>query len=74
MQEVFQRAANLFELLASDPQAGADELDRMAAQLKALATHVRGNPLKSIGGMTDRVQMELVGPDGVIKRRIDTGA
>ena len=64
----------LAALIAARDPAAADELDIMADKLRALAARLRAgeNPNRSTGGATDRVQMNVFGPDGTLKRRVDT--
>lgn len=70
----------LARVMAGDPSA-ADELEALAGRLHDIATRLRagqaGEPgTRDPGGMTDRVQMQVVGPDGhgniVTKQKVDT--
>ena len=62
----------LILLLLGDP-AAADELDRLGDKLKEKAAQLRAEQApRSTGGMGDRVQMRLVGPDGTVKQVVDT--
>lgn len=71
---------NLAGLIENDPTAAADELENMAGKLTALAAKLRESarsrdpegPPRSTGGTDDRVQMNVVGPDGRVKQRSDT--
>lgn len=64
----------MLRVAAGDPSA-ADDLDLLADQLRSLAARLRAgasdNP-RSTGGVIDRVQMALIGPDGTVKQRTDT--
>ncbi len=58
----------------------ADRLLVLQARLRQHATWLRELPTGSPpdgytvpGGMTDRVQMNVVGPDGAMKQQVDTG-
>lgn len=65
----------LCRVLAGDRTA-ADEVDEMASRLHELARHLRSGQQEGInspGGMSDQVQINLVGPDGTIKHKVDTG-
>lgn len=73
----------LCRVLTCDPSA-ADDLDELAARIQETARQVRNKSLKTSknacdndtmndpGGMTDRIQINVVGPDGNIKQRVDT--
>lgn len=55
-------------LVATGDPAAADEIDRMADRLHALATRLRANSgIRATGGVGDRIRMQLVGPDGKLK-------
>lgn len=62
-------------LLLRDVRA-ASELRQLAAQLIAAAESLEATEAgtREVGGTGDRVQMNLVGPDGTIKHHSDTGA
>lgn len=69
-----QELTEIMTLMRTDPVACANKLDQMADKLHALADRIRrGDGVRDIGGMGDRVQINLVGPDGTIKQRVDTG-
>jgi hypothetical protein len=68
-------------ILLRDPRA-ADEMDEQAAELKRRAAAIREefarpraepDNLVATGGTGTRVQMAVVGPDGEVKSRHDTG-
>lgn len=64
----------LRRVIAGDVTA-ADEIDRLAGRLRDLANHLRqGNQdgTRDPGGMSDRVQMQVIGPNGEIKQQVDT--
>lgn len=59
-------------LVARRDPAAADELDRLADKLRALAARLRAAPgTRSIGGVGDRVRMQLRGPDGSVRHDTD---
>jgi hypothetical protein len=63
----------------SDPTQAASLLEQAAGWLLVAAARLRHtpaqeSPYQSEGGMSDRVQCAVVGPDGVVKHRTDTGA
>ena len=65
----------LLKKIAADPLAAADELDRLAEQFHEAARILRLTPkpagddegVVSVGALSDRVRMRVVGPDGVVK-------
>jgi hypothetical protein len=64
------------KLLVNDPSVAADLRD-LGNQLFALAERIEARQdeaMKSTGGTGDRVQMNLVSPDGTVKSTHDTGA
>lgn len=66
--------STLLRKMADDPAGAADDIEAMGCRLIALARQLReqgGGPL-STGGMTDRVQINVVGPDGQLKKSVDT--
>ncbi len=65
---------NILTRVAHKDPTVADDLDAMADDLHNLATRIRNSNegTRSQGGMDDRVQMSVVGPDGNIKHRVDT--
>ncbi len=75
------KVTRILELVKTNPLAAATELEQMADRLKKAANVIRdrcdGIPT-SIGGMTDRVQMRVIGPDEfgniVEKQFVDTGS
>lgn len=61
-------------ILAEDPTA-ADEIDALAERLKLIAANLRAgqrSPMVSVEGLTDRVKMQVVGPDGIVNQQTDT--
>lgn len=62
-----------------DPEESAKAIENFAYSLVAVADMFRcskalgNNSYCSPGGMSDRVQAQVVGPDGNIKQVIDTG-
>jgi hypothetical protein len=60
----------LFKIL-TDPHGAADDLEEMASKLLEAAKKLRAGAAGGIptspGGMGDRVQMNLIGPDGKVK-------
>lgn len=66
--------ADLLRLIADDPIAAAGRLEGMAAKLTELAAALRaGNsPTLDTPGVGDRVQMNLVGPDGRVRQQVDS--
>ena len=75
-QQVAADLIRLSELIETDPAQAADELETMATGLLRVARKLRaatsGGALRSPAGMTDRLQMEVVGPDGQVRQRVDT--
>jgi len=69
--------AEMLELIAADPLAGAEKLEEMGNGLLELARRLRETAppsgFRDPGGMTDRVKMSVVGPDGTVRQTIDTG-
>lgn len=66
---------DVLALLTSDPMRAADEMCKLADQLRAGAEELRArhsDPFKVPGGLSDRVRMSVVGPNGEVKQRIDT--
>lgn len=72
----------LLELMQNDPYAAARELDLMGDRLKSLAkslrrahnrmTAVAGEGYSQPCGSADRVTVEVFGPDGALKQRVQT--
>ena len=70
------RLKMLLELMKHEPCKAADELERLADNLKMLAKKVRDSNSKSGRspmGMGDRVMVDVLGPDGEIRQSVDTG-
>lgn len=70
--------SNIIEMMKTDPARAADRLEDMSRRLTELASNLREiaknrEGMRSTGGVGDRVQIALVGPDGQIKQRTDTG-
>ena len=70
--------SNILEMIKTDPARAAERLEDIATRLTGLANKLKEiakdrEGIRSTGGVGDRVQIELVGPDGQIKQRIDTG-
>lgn len=65
----------LCRIIAGDPTA-ADEIEIMADRLREVARQMRKEQEKGgmndPGGATDRVQINVIGPDGTIKQQVDT--
>lgn len=74
MTDLGQTLTRLAGLVETDPARAADELDALAGRLTALATRLRAQAPRSPAGMSDRVQIAVVGPDGKVKQTVDTGA
>jgi hypothetical protein len=72
------RLKNLSQLIRTDPEAAAGQLEESADRMLKLAARLRElaaqGPYRSRGGTADRVQMEVVGPDGNVKQSVDTAA
>ncbi len=65
----------LFILMATgEHKLAAVEIHKMADQLRALALRMEAEEASVIGrgGMTERVQMRVVGPDGQTRQQTDT--
>ncbi len=63
-------------VLANDPTA-ADELDALADRLKLLAQQIRDktqSPFVEVDGVSDRVIMKVISPDGHVTQHTDTKA
>ncbi len=66
--------AALLRQVADNPLAAADRLEATAARLLALARALRAQGgTRDRGGIGDRVQMTVCGPDGTIRKSVDTG-
>jgi hypothetical protein len=66
--------SELLNLIATDPQAAADQLEAAADKLKLMAESLRSQgSIRSVGGMGDVVHMKLVGPDGQVKHEVTNG-
>lgn len=68
---------NLLTRVLEGDVSAADELDLMAERLQDLADKLRSGTFSQggttdPGGVTDRVQINVVGPDGIIKESSDT--
>lgn len=75
MAGLVTRLEQLFHLARTEPQAAAAELRAMAAKLNAAAATLerRGaEQTRSTGSLADRVQINVVGPDSVVKQSVDT--
>jgi hypothetical protein len=54
------------------PQKAAELLDQLALQLSAWATQLRSSEgYIAHGGFTDKVTMQLIGPDGKVKQTVE---
>jgi hypothetical protein len=64
----------ILKLIAEDPNKAADHLDRMCEKLKEISQKLRNskkkivNPFKHVGGVSEVVRLNVIGPDGKIKR------
>ena len=68
------RFRRILALLATRDPAAADEIEQLGRDLIALADRLRNErPPTSPGGASDRATLELVGPDGKVKSRHETG-
>ena len=47
-------------------------IDKLKALKAALLTQAQSGALRDAGGVSDRVRMKVIGPDGNIKQEIDT--
>lgn len=66
--------ANILRLMREDPNEAANRLDIIAQRLMNLAAKLREqNGTRDRGGTNDRVQLAVVGPNGEIKQKTDTG-
>lgn len=61
----------LLLLAKTNPSAAAEEIDKMIRSLETLKNSII-NPMRSTGGVSDRVQMQVIGPDGAVKQTVDT--
>ena len=73
-----RKLEEIMTLIATNPTKAANELDKMADELKGVAARLRlnkrkKNPTLHVGGLGDRVSARLVGPDGEIKQSFETG-
>lgn len=76
MENTHETLRRFFEQAVTNPSAAADELERVAAKLMEAARKLRQREtegMRSKGGVSDRVQMRVVGPDGKTKQSTDTG-
>ena len=67
----------ILSLIVADDPAAADEVDALADRLRALAATLRSrheSPWIAPSGMSDRVKINVVGPDGSIRQSTDTGS
>lgn len=64
----------LLLMATKEHKLAAVEIHKMADQLRALALRLEAEEATVIGrgGMSERIQMNVVGPDGKIKRSVDT--
>lgn len=63
---------DIISLMPSDPIRAAAELDAIAAKFQSLADSLRGQN-RDGGGMTERVQMQVVSAAGELKQSIQVG-
>lgn len=65
------RLFEALKLLSEHPHEAANRLEALALRLLELAAALRQTN-HSPSGMVDRVQMRVVGPNGDLKRQVDT--
>ncbi len=65
----------ILELMANDPQQAACRLEALAHQLQQIAAVLRQGDggIRDKGVIRDRVQIQVVRPDGSIRQTADTG-
>lgn len=63
--------ADIMALVVTDPLRAAAEMDKLADRLHAMADDLRQG--RNPGGISDRVIVNVVGPQGDIKQHVDTG-
>lgn len=62
----------LFRLVARRDPDAAPQLHKLADKIRALAFQLEADAgMRSPGGMSDKVRMQVIGPDGQVKS--DTG-
>lgn len=75
-QAGLERLQEVLALMNNRPLEAAEKLEAMAAKLTELAQHLRqkaaGDDFKAPGGMGDKVLMNVFGPDGKLKKSIDS--
>lgn len=66
----------LATLIETNPSRAAEQLESMARHLLHIAGLLKNQTdrLRSPAGVIDRLQMEVIGPDGKVKQTVDTGA
>jgi hypothetical protein len=73
IQKVLSEIVSLIDLFEKNPHAAADLLDQWSERFKFLASQIRQNSsLQSIGGINDRVLINVVGQDGQIKQKVES--
>lgn len=71
-----ERLQEVLNLMNQRPLEAAEKLEAMAVKLNELAASLRQKAdggFQAPGGMGDRVLMNVFGPDGKIRLRVDTG-
>lgn len=70
---IAQELVALSQTIVESPGAAADKLEAMATKLLSLARKVRsGQGTREANGIGDRVQINVVGPDGTLKQHAET--
>ena len=73
-----QTIVEALDMIATNPIGAAERLDKIGDYIKNLATQIREqaaqehNPWQVSGSMGDRVRIQVLGPDGHVKREADT--
>ena len=65
----------LFQRVMAGDTSAADEVEALANRLKAIAEQLRfrAGSIVGVSGVSDRVQIRVVGPTGEVKQTADTG-
>lgn len=70
---ITQELTELSRMIAENPQSAADRIEAMATKLLALARKIRaGQGTRDTPGIGDRVQINVIGPDGTLKQQTET--